>query len=69
MKAILLMEIEAVPAFVRVATLGPPAFPTATLLQLRDVGEMVAVPAGATPVPDKPTDSGLLPLRMLHAAE
>ncbi|HEX5235718.1 MAG TPA: hypothetical protein VFW25_10355 [Silvibacterium sp.] len=68
-KARLLMEMEVVPLLVSVATLGPPAFPTATLLQLMEVGEIEDAPAGAVPVPDKATESGVRPLTMIQVAE
>ena len=57
----LLMLISAPPLFVRVATLGPPAFPTATWPQVIEVGE---TPAEPEPPPDAPeplraTESGV----------
>lgn len=53
----LLMLMEVLPVFMSVAVFGPPAWPTLTLPQLRDVGEAVAVPALETPEPESATES------------
>jgi hypothetical protein len=49
-KAMLLMPIAVVPVFVSVTDFGPPALPTATLYQLRVVGETVPAARQFTPL-------------------
>ena len=64
------MEVERL--FVRVMDFWPPAFPKFTMLQLRDPGDTVAVPAdGTTPVPDKLPGRGdaLWLLKILQVVE
>lgn len=56
------------PVFVRVATLGPPAFPTATWPHVIEVGEALAEPALALPEPDNATASELEPSLTDHVA-
>ena len=56
------------PVFVRVATLGPPAFPTATWPQVIEVGEALAEPALELPEPDNATASELEPSLTDHVA-
>ena len=66
----LLMLISAPPVFVRVATLGPPAFPTATWPQVIEVGETPADPPLDAPEPPRATESAVpeLLLEMVQEA-
>lgn len=64
------MLIGVLPVLVRVATLGPPAFPTATWPQVMEVGEALAEPPLDAPEPLSATESGVgeLLLVMVQAA-
>lgn len=55
---------------VKVVAFGPPLLPTATLYQLSEVGDNVALPPGAAPVPESVTESeaGLPLVAMLQVA-
>lgn len=58
--ATLLMFKVPLPELVRVAVFGPPALPTATEFQLREVGDTVADPVvDLLPVPESETESGV----------
>jgi hypothetical protein len=55
----LLMLTDTLPLLVRVADLGPPAFPTETVPQVMDAGETVVVPLAEPPVPERLTVTGV----------
>lgn len=62
----LLMLMVPLPVFVKVAVLGPPAFPTLTLAQLMELGDTLAVDpedvlSEVMPMPDNAICCGLLP--------
>lgn len=67
-KPMLSMVMALLPELVSVATFCPPALPTATVFQLIEVGDTVAVPPEAAAVPERATVTGVEPAVMLQVA-
>lgn len=70
MNPTLLIVIVPLELLVKVVAFGPPLLPTATLYQLSEVGDNVALPPAAWPVPESVTESeaGLPLVVMLQLA-